>query len=180
MKKTIKNIFAIMTISLLISSCNFGHYHHLNLVRPDKTTPPTVVKKTVPKISIIEASSHGKNIITNESEKFSFIDIHNQIEGNNIKNAEVIEVKNEETQNNFISEKVITNPTKINLKQLKQEIKKQIKENKNKPQNTDSSPLGTIGWVFIILGLVFVLLVSILIGILFMLVGLLFVVAGKQ
>jgi hypothetical protein len=179
MKKTTKNIFAIMTISLLISSCNFGHYHHLNLVRPDKTPPPTVVKKTVPKISIIEASSHGNNIFTNESEKLSFIDIHNQIEGNNIKNAEVIDLKNEESKNNFISEKVTSNPPKNNLKQLKQELKKQIKENKNKSQNTDSSPLGTIGWVFIILGLVFVLLVNILIGILFMLVGLLFVVAGK-
>ena len=118
MKKTTKNIFAIMTISLLISSCNFGHYHHLNLVRPDKTPPPIVVKKTVPKISIIEASSYGNNLISNESEKLSFIDIHNQIEGNNIKNAEVIELKNEETKNNFISQKVTSNPPKTNLKQL--------------------------------------------------------------
>ena len=179
MKKTSKNIFAIMTISLMISSCNFGHYHHLNLVRVDKNPPTVIVKKTVPKISIIKASSHGNIIITSESEKLSFIDIHNQIEGNNIKNDEVIELKNEETKNTFISQKVTSNSKKINLKQLKQELKKQIEENKNKPQNTDSSPLGTIGWVFIILGLVFVLLVSILIGILFMLVGLLFVVADK-
>ncbi len=174
-----KNIFKIMTISLLISSCNFGHYHHLNLVRGDKNPATTIVKKTVPKSSIIEVSSHSKNLITNESEKLSFIDIHNQIEGNNVKNDEIIDFKNEETKNNFSSKIVTSNPEKINLKQLKQELKKQIKENKNKPQNTDSSPLGTIGWVFIIIGLVFVLLVSILLGILFMLVGLLFVVAGK-
>jgi hypothetical protein len=157
MKKTTKNIFTIMTISLLISSCNFGHYHHLNLVRGDKNSPTTIVKKTVPKITINEASSNSNNLFTNEFEKLNFIGIHNQIEINNVKNDEIIDFKNEETKNNFSSKKVTSNPEKINLKQLKQELKKQIKENKNKPQNTDSSPLGTIGWVFIILGLVFVL-----------------------
>lgn len=179
MKKTILNSLTIMTISLLITSCNFGHYHNLNLVRGDKNPKTIIVKKTVPKISIIEASSHSNNLITDESQKLSFIDIHNQIEVNNVESDKIIDLKNTEHKNNFISKKVTSNPEKINFKQIKQELKKQIKENKNKPQNTELSPLGTIGWVFIILGLVFVLVVSILIGILFMLVGLLFVVAGK-
>ncbi len=80
-----------MTISLLISSCNFGHYHHLNLVRGDKNPPTTIVKKTVPKITIIEASSNSNNLFTNEFEKLNFIGIHNQIEINNVKNDEIID-----------------------------------------------------------------------------------------